>query len=166
MDLKQRFFFICLAVAGLSLLASYYLSRRLPLVLAALLPVGAMLLARRPSMSWLAHLSLAGFTSLSAAGIVLNISLMPMVIASAAALASWDLLLEERARLSSGGFSPTRLYERLHLKSLGAALGLGLLGAGAGQWIHWQAPFLGTFVGVIFTLFCLDRAMHYSKRLS
>lgn len=166
MDLKQRLFFVCLAVAGLSLLVSFYLSHQLPLTLATLLPIGAMLLARRPSLSWLAHLSLVGFTGLSAAGILLNISLMQMVIASTAALACWDLLLENQTRFSNDGLSSTRPYESLHLKSLGAAVGLGLLGVGVGHWIHWEAPFVGVVVLVIATVFCLERAMHYAKRLS
>lgn len=166
MDLKRRFFFICLALAGLSLASSFYLNRQLPLALAVLFPVAGMLLARRPSLEWLAYFSLAGFAALSASGILLGIPLMVMAISSSAALASWDLILESRPVAPEGSIPPTGLYVKLHLKSLGAAVGLGLLGVIAGQWVHWQVPFLGMIVLVILALFSMDRLMEYLKRLS
>ena len=166
MDLKGRLFLFCLTLAGLSLAASFYLSRQLPLSLTSLLPFAGMLLARRPSLDWLAYFSLAGFVGLSAAGILLDIPLMPMAIASTSALASWDLLLESRSVTPGGRVPSNSLYTKFHLKSLGVALGLGLLGVGIGQWIHWKIPFMGMIVLVILTLFCLGHAMDYLKSLS
>lgn len=166
MDLKERLFFICLTLAGLSLAASFYLNRQVPLALAVLFPVAGTFLARRPSLDWLAYFSLAGFVGLSAAGVLLDIPLIPMAIASTSALASWDLLLDSQTVAPGGGAPSTGLYTRLHLKSLGAALSLGLLGVGLSHWIHWKIPFVGMIVLVILTLFCLDHAMDYLKRLS
>lgn len=166
MDLKTQLFYICLTVAGLSLSASFYLSRQIPLSLVSLILVASMLLARRPSLDWLAYLSLAGFAGLSAAGILLDIPLMLMAIASTSALASWDIILESRPVAPGGGVPSTGLYTKIHLKSLGAALGLGLLGVGVGQWAQWKIPFMGMIVLVILTLFCLGHAMDYLKRLS
>jgi hypothetical protein len=166
MDLKGRLFFICLTVAGLILTASFYLSRQLPLSLVSLLPIAGMLLARRNSLDWLAYFSLAGFAALSAFGILLDIPLIPMAIASTSALASWDLLLESKSIAPGDRVLSSRLYTKIHLKSLGAALGLGLLGVGVGQLVYWKIPFVGMVGLVILTLFCLGHAMDYLKRLS
>jgi len=159
MERKQRLFFICLAVAALSLMVNFYLFDRLMLALATLLPIGSILFARRPSLSWLAHFSLAGFTGLSAVGVLLNIPLISMILACTAALASWDLVLEMQAE------SPTtELYERLHLKFLGAALGLGLLGIGVVHWIHWRLSFVVMLMLGIIMLVCLNRVMNYLQQ--
>ena len=115
--------------------------------------------ARRPSQSWLAHLSLAGFAGLSAIGALLDIPLIPMVIATTAALASWDLVLEMHVE-----FHTTELYEKLHLKFLGAALGLGLLGAGVFQWIHWQLSFIVMLGLGILLLVCLNRVISFIQQ--
>jgi hypothetical protein len=156
MEVKQRLFFICLAVAGLSLMVSFYLFHRLPLALAALFLVGCMLLARRRSQSWLAYFSLVGFTGISAVGIMLDIPLMPMVLASTAALAGWDLLLEMHA-----GFSSTEPNDRLHLKLLGIAVGLGLFGVGIGSWIQWRVPFVVMLIIVVIIFFSLNKFMNH-----
>ena len=156
---KQRLFFICLVVAVLSLMVNFCLFDRLILALATLLPIGSMVFAHRASLPWLAHFSLAGFVGLSTVGTLLNIPLMLMVLASIAALASWDLALEMHAE------SPTtELYERLHLKFLGAALGLGLLGIGFGHWIHWRFPFVVMLVLCIIMLVCLNQVMNYLQQ--
>lgn len=159
MERKQHLFFFCLAVTVLSLMVSFYLNDRLMLALAAFLPLGSMVLARRPSRSWMVHFSLAGFASLSAVGVLLGIPLMAMVLATTAALASWDLVLEMHAE------SPTtELYERLHLKFLGVALGLGLLGTGMVHWIHWRLSFVVMLMLGIIILVCLNRVMNYLQQ--
>jgi hypothetical protein len=166
MDFKRGLFLISLAVAGLSLVVSFSLARQVLPALATLLPLGAMVWARKPSFSWLATCSLVGFTGLSTAGIVLGLPLIPMALASTAALVSWDLALELHSGSSLSGSSAEKLYERAHLKSLGTAVGLGVLGAGFGQWIHWQAPFVGMLALVFVALFCLDRILKNSQRQS
>jgi hypothetical protein len=160
--MKQTLFFISLAVAGLSLMVSFYLAQQSLLALAALLPIVAMFFARQPLMAWLASCSLAGFVSLSVVAIILHLPLLPVVLASTAALASWDLALEIQSGLSLDGSSPNNLYESLHLKFLGSTVILGLLGAGISQWIHWQVPFVGLLVLVFVTLFCLGHVLNYS----
>ena len=155
---KQRLFFICLGVATLNLMAGFYLADRIILVATVLLPMGAMLFARKPACSWLAHFSLAGYAGLSAAGILLNIPLMLMVLATKSALASWDLVLEMNAVLPT-----TKAYDRLHLLYLGAAIGLGLLGVTIFHWIHWRFSFGGMLALGIGLLVCLYQMMNYSK---
>jgi MFS family permease len=157
MERKQCWFFVCLVVVVLSQTVYFYLFDRLILALAVLFPFGSLLVcSRRPSLSWLAHISLAGFTGLSAGGVLLNVPLMPMAIATTAALASWDLVLEMHAE-----YRETELYDKLHLKFLGAALGLGLLWIGIFHWIHWRLPFVGMLVLGISMLVCLNRGMNY-----
>ncbi len=166
MELKRYLFFISFVIAGLSLMVSFSLAGQVLPALAALLPLGAMFWARKPSLSWLATCSLVGFTGLSTAGIVLGHPLIPMVLASTAALVSWDLAPEIRSGSSLKGSIPYELYERNHLKSLGIAACLGLLGAGLGQWVHWQAPFVGMLALIFITLFCLDRILNFTQRRS
>jgi hypothetical protein len=156
MQRKQRLFFICLVVAGLSLMASFYLFNRLLLALAALLPVGCMVFGRRSTRTWLAHLSLASFAGLSAIGVLLKIPLIPMALASTAALAAWDFVLEMHTESP-----PTELYDRFHFVSLATALGLGLLVIGIFQRFHFRLPFGAMLVLGIVMLVCLNRIMNY-----
>ena len=90
--------------------------------------------------------------------------LLPMALAATSSLAGWDLLLEIHAVLSYDRFEKVDLYDSLHLKSLGAAVGLGLLGIGLGQWIHWRVPFVGMLVLVIGILFCLERVTAHARQ--
>ena len=110
--------------------------------------------AHRFSSSLLAHLSLAGFTILSALGIMLNFAFMPMVLASLAALASWDLALEMNRPFT------TKPYEKLHFKYLGTVVGLGLAGTVLGQWIHWRLPFSGTVLFIVALWVFLNQVMN------
>jgi hypothetical protein len=50
----------------------------------------------------------------------------------------------------------------MHLRSLGMAVGAGLVAACAGTWIHWQAPFVVSLALVVLALYCLDRALHHA----
>ena len=160
MERKQCLFSVCLVVVVLNLTVYFYLFDRLMLALAVVLPFGSMLVySRKPSPSWLAHISLAGFTALSAVGAILNVPLMPMAIATIAAIASWDLALEMHVE-----YPETELYDKLHLKFLGAALGLGLLWIGFGHWIHWRFPFVVMLVLGIIMLVCLNQVMNYLQQ--
>ena len=162
MNLNKRIFFTCLAITGLVQAASLGLSSQPLLVLAAPLPILGMLLARRSNFAWLAHLSLTGVTALSAAGLLAEAPVLPIVLASTAALAAWDLLLESHLAASDREAYPGLSHEKMHLKSLGLAVGAGLVAACAGAWIHWQAPFLVSLALVVLALYCLDRALHYT----
>lgn len=164
MNLKKRIFFICLVVASLSLGASLSLSRYPLLGLAVLVPVGGMYLAYKPKLGGLAHFALAGFSALAAAALLLEAPLLPLVVACSAALAAWDLTLESHQAGSHEGAFINPEYEKLHWKSLGLAIGLGLFGAGMGGLIRWQAPFLVVLVLILLALFCLDRALQYVIR--
>ena len=107
--------------------------------------------AYRPIYHRLAHFSLAGFTGLSAAGVLLDLPLMPLVLAPTAALASWDLVLEMHADASA-----TDLYERAHLQYLSAALGLGLSGVGILVWIHLRLAFIAMLALGVILVVCLN----------
>jgi hypothetical protein len=155
MENNQRLFFCCLAISGLSLVLSFYYAHSIALALSVFVPVVMMVYARKHSMTWLAHFSLAGFTGLSAAGILLGVPLIPIVIGSAAALAGWDLLLEMQS-----GIPSTKGYEGIHLKYLGAVISLGILLVIFGSRIQIKMPFSGMLVLVIVIIFFLNKFAH------
>ncbi len=133
---RQVLFLISLAVAGLIPSVSFALSGQWPFAIPLLVFIGLMLYSNRSSKPLLAHICLAGFSIIFAIGVVLNTSLVVMVIAMAAGLASWDLVQEIQSK------SPTTLkYERYHLQYLGIAFGMGLLGVGAFHWLQIRLPF-------------------------
>jgi hypothetical protein len=98
---------------------------------------------------------LGGFTILAAAGVELNTALIPMGLATCAALASWDLVLERNEQFN------TKPYEKLHLSFLGAAIGLGFFGIVIGQLIHLRLPFVGMLGVVVVTLISIDQVMKF-----
>ena len=159
MGRKRSLFFICLAVAELSLATCLILNDRLWLAVATILPLAGMLFAQKPAFNRLAHFSLAGFTGLSAAGVLLDLPLMPLVLAPTAALASWDLVLEMHADAPA-----TDLYERAHLQYLSAALGLGLSGVGILVWIHLRLAFIAMLALGVILVVCLNRIMNYLQQ--
>jgi len=156
---KRSLFFISVAVAELSLAVCFTLNDRLWLATATLLPLAGMLFAYRPAFHRLAHFSLAGFTGLSAAGVLFDLPLLPLVLAPTAALASWDLVLEMH-----DGSPATELYERAHLQYLSAALGVGLSGVGILVWIHLRLAFIAMLALGVILLVCLNWLVMYIQR--
>ncbi len=159
MELKRALFLVCLAVAGLILMVSFYLSGQWILALASILPVGSMYYVFRSSNSIWAHLSLAGFTGLGMVGILLHMPTLVFAFATTAALASWDLVLEMQPEYPS-----TANYERQHLRTLGMALGLGVLAVASLVWIRWQIPFGGMLALGIILLVSLNQVLSYVQR--
>ncbi len=156
MGLKRTVFYACLAVAGTLLVVSFYVSHQGRLALASLLPVGAMLYARRsPGILW-THISLAGFALFAAVGAVSNIPLMPMALVMVTALVSWDMALEMRTRIPT-----TTSYDSQHYKYLAIALGLGLAGSAIGQLIHARLPFVIMLGLGIFILVWMNQLIGY-----
>ncbi len=159
MEPKRPLFLICLAIAGLIPMVSFYLSGQWILALASLLPVGSMYFVFRSSHSICAHISLAGFTGLGMVGILLHMPIMVFAFATTAALASWDLVLEMQPE-----YPATANYERQHLLTLGMALGLGMLAAGSLVWIHLQIPFGGMLALGIILLVSLNQVLSYVQK--
>ncbi len=157
---KQTLFILSLIIAVLILMVNFYLSGQRALAIAALLPAGLMVYARRSLQPIMAHISLAGFTVLSAIGIMLNNTLMLMVLAMTATLASWDLVLEMHLE-----YPTTEKYERHHLQYLGIALGLGLLGASTIHWLYARLPFGVMLALAIIMLISLNQVLTYLKKM-
>ncbi len=156
MALKRMLFFISLVIVSLILMLDFYLSGQQALAAAVLLPVGLIISALRWFRPILAHISLAGFTILTAVGAILNSGMMVMVFALLAAVASWDLILELLRKTPTTGS-----YDNLHLKYLGIALGFGLLGTGIGQLIHLQFPFVVLLLSGVAIVVLLDQLLSY-----
>ena len=155
MERRQALFFTCLASAGLILVLNFYMSGDVILAMVPLLPTGTMVYAYRRTQHLAASFSLAGFSILSAAGVVLNHALIPMGLATCAALASWDFVLEGKPQLK------TKHYEKLHLCYLGAAIGMGLLGTATGLLLHLRLPFVGMLGLVVAALISINQVMKY-----
>lgn len=122
----------------------------------AVAPALIMLLARKFPSSWLPTTSLILSTCLAAVGILSGARPFLLALGAITALASWDLALLENS-LEAGQPQHAGLFENRHLKSLGLAIGLGLVVVGAGSAIHFSLPFGVLVLLVIFILICLDR---------
>ena len=127
------------------------------LALAGIIPFVGMLLARKPSLAWLAPVSLLIFVGLAVLGVFLGASPVWMVVSVVAALAAWDLVNFERA---IGKNSHPHLEIR-HLQVLFAALGLGLLAALAGRAVQFSLPFILMLALILLGLYSLDRLSHF-----
>ncbi len=156
---KRVLFLISLAIAGITPSVSFALSGRLYFSILPLLFLGFMLYSHRSSKPLLAHISLAGFSIIFGIGVFLNTSLVVMVIAMAAGLASWDLVLEIQSK-----YPTTLKYERSHLQCLGIAFGLGLLCVGAFHLLQFRLPFGVMLVLGIVMLVSINQFITYVQK--
>jgi DMSO/TMAO reductase YedYZ heme-binding membrane subunit len=86
--------------------------------------------------------------------------LAPWLITSAAlSLASWDLILLDIALAGSPSAPQTERLEKAHYRSLGLALGAGLLLGLGGRLIHFHIPFIFMLVLIVLAYFSLDRLL-------
>jgi len=144
----------CLAV-GLAALGAWGTA------LAALAGGAVMLLTRRWRKAWLATGSLAALTALAAYGLLEGAASLWMLCGAAAALAGWDLALEEIHRPvdAARNGAPSGGLEIHHLRSLALSVGAGLLAAALGQMVHIRLPFIAVALLVGLAAWAVERAL-------
>jgi hypothetical protein len=129
-------------------------------LVAVILPLLAWLFSARWPYRWLPLAGLVLSVSLSGAGLFLGAAPVLMILSATLALAGWDLMLWENDLPAD---LPAALLSRLaysHYRALALAVGLGLLAALAGRFLHLQLPFGILIVLILLALFSLERLWH------
>ena len=120
----------------------------------------AWLIAIKWPFGFLSSSALVFSVSLAAAGLLTGAMPLLMILGAALALASWDVVLWNRAFTSNSVSTSLTLIENKHYQSLVVALGLGLLAAVAGRLFRFQISFGWMVVLAILPLFSLERIWH------
>jgi hypothetical protein len=94
---------------------------------------------------------------LAAAGLLNGAAPLWMLLGATLALASWDVVLWNRASADNSLSTSLDLFDRKHYQNLALALGSGLLAAVVGRLVHFQVPFGWMVILVILALFSLER---------
>jgi hypothetical protein len=162
-SLRKPLFVICLIISGLCLAAGYGIAGQWVGAMIAILTGPAWLLARKYPGSQLPLFCLLASVGLAVAGRLLGSPTFLMVLASALALAAWDLVYLDAALGNTSPVEQSRRYETRHLQSLTLALGSGLLAAWLGSFLKIQIPFIVLVLLIAFSLFALDRVWGYIK---
>ena len=131
---------------------------------AVLPPILALLFAGRFPVAWLPHACLLSLVCLAAGGLLAGAPAFLMIPGAAAALAAWDLVNLDRVMAGRPSSPTARRYEQQHAVTLAAALGLGLMLAGAGRLLPLQIPFVLLVFLVLVDLFSLDRMSRYLRK--
>ncbi len=137
----------------------------LALLLAALPPI----LARRGQRPWGPPLTLAGFASLAAAGVLWGVGAGWMLLAVVAALCAWDLEhLHERLSnpAYAGSAAGRRAVENAHLARLLAVLAVGLLLGAVGLLAPARLAFLPALLLSLLALLGLSWVVSFFRAWS
>jgi hypothetical protein len=164
MSQSKFFLALCLVLFMACLTTGYWIAEHRIGAVAALLMSPAWLLARKYPNSWLPFVCLLVSVAFSVIGILTGSPPLVMILASAAALAVWDLLLLDAAMGMRTPEGHTRQYMTHHLQSLMLALMVGLITIFLGHPITIGVPFIVLILFVIFILFALDRIWGYLKK--
>ena len=111
---------------------------------------------------WLASSVLLAIVLLCAIGIIVQLQLMPMLVACTAALVTWDLTLFARDRGTNQRSASIPMFERKHLQSLALAASAGLLLGWFGSYLNFRLPFI---LIVLFALLAVIGLVYGIKRL-
>lgn len=127
----------------------------------AVLSALAMIFTCRWPFAGLATTALVAFTALAAYGLLIQADSLLMLAGAAAALAGWDLALEEirRSRDADPDGALAGALERSHLRSLALAMGAGLLAAVIGQNLQVRLPFIVVALLVGLGVWMLERVL-------
>lgn len=109
------------------------------------------------SASVLSPVCLFVSVGLAGSGLVLGAPTLPMVSAAALSLAAWDLLALDAALSGQALGEHGQRYEARHLRSLGMALGTGLLLCHVARRVSFHVPFVVLLLFVAAVVFALDR---------
>ncbi len=127
----------------------------------SLLAALAMIFTVRWPFEWVANTALVLLTALAAYGLLSRADGLLMLVGATAALAGWDLVLEDirRPKGYDQQKAHSRLQERTHLRSLGLAVGAGLLVVAVGQNIQVRLPFIVMALLVGLGVWALERVL-------
>jgi hypothetical protein len=132
---------ISLIISTGCLAAGYLIAGYWMIVPALLLLVISWVFSTKRSPFWLAAISLLGYVILAAVGIVVNLSLALMIIASTIALVNWELIQFKHSTASNSQARSNSALENYHLRSLALAASSGLALALFSSFINLQLPF-------------------------
>jgi uncharacterized membrane protein len=96
---------------------------------------------------WISNLAMAGMAAVAAIGIELGVNSGLVLVSILSTLAAWDLDAFNHRLQGIRGDEKTLALEKSHLYRLSWVTGLGLLLAGAGLTLDWNAGF-----GIVFIL--------------
>ena len=164
MSLRRTFFYLCLILLVLCLAGAYGIAGQWIGAILATLMGPAWWLARKYAATPLPLVCLLASVGLAVAGSLIGSPPLPLIFASALALAVWDLLLLDSALGKNSSGEQTRQYETRHLRSLMLALGSGLGAVLLGHFLTMRTPFLVLLLSISFILFALDRVWGYLKK--
>jgi len=148
---------VCLAVG-------YWIAEKWIGALVAILMGPAWLFARKNTDPWLPFICLLASVGLAVAGRLCGAPYLLMILASALALAVWDLIYLDTALDKNSFGAQTCQYENKHVQSLILALGFGLFVVLLGRFINIRIPFILLMLLISFTLYALDRVWGYITR--
>lgn len=152
---------ICLIISAGSLGAGYIFAGYwliLPVLLAIFL---FWIFTRNRWPFWSASSSLLAYVLLASFGVKEGLSSNLMVVASTAALLSWDLLLFNQSIVTNLPPEPKASLEKYHLGSLAVAVSSGFMLALLSSSINLRIPFVGITFLVLMTMGCLVYSMQY-----
>jgi hypothetical protein len=132
---------VCLVIATACLATGYILGGYwlvMPIFLA--MAIFCIIMKRRSAL-WSASTLLVAYVFLAATGMIINLSIYPMIFGCTAALACWDLFHFGQSIADNLPGESSVLLERHHLRSLGAAVLSGLLLSLITSYISLQFPF-------------------------
>ncbi len=157
MQIRKILAILCSGISAVCLLGGYPLPAVWFGIFASFSLFGGWLfLLRRPSNS-LSMAVLVISVVVAALGLFIGADPLLMIIAATMALASWDLVLFNSSLPGDQSGQSVALLEKVHLGSLGMAIGLGLLVVLAGRFIRLQIPFVVMILLVVLGLFSLER---------
>ena len=117
----------------------------------------AWITAKKNTSNWLAHMCLVASTGLACTTVLFGSPGWLMIMAGGFSLAAWDLLFLIMAIAMKPDTVQNRQYVDTHLKSLAAAIGLGIIIAIIGRWIRLGTPFIVLALIVALFIFGMDR---------
>ena len=152
---------ICLMISTGCLGAGYILAGYW-LLIPAFLALGLYwILSRKQPVFWRASGFLLVYVILAVIGIIAGLSLELMIIACAAALASWDLIQFNQSMAETSLSNTNPSLDKNHLYSLALATSAGLILTFISAYINLQLPFGAIFFLVLAAMGCLLYSTRY-----
>lgn len=130
-----------LLISALSMAAAFVVGGHWIIVAVLLAQVGFWFALPRHSVQWRSSCLLVAYVAIAIAGILLGLTVAPLLVGTAAALAAWDLLNFGETLKDASGPETIKLLSRSHLRSLFLALSLGALLSATALAVDLSLPF-------------------------